>query len=136
MQELKSEMERYIMSYEDNLIQIQTRDLKLKKEKKKMTEAQSKMKDVDKAIENALKPNKQSIIDLQAALGLLKLEKERKEAETAELQKEVSRLQAALAGGDAEGKAHVEVQTDIGAEFFADRGRARKGEGNEQSPGD
>lgn len=54
---LKAEMERYIMSYEDGLVQIQARDLKLKKEKKKMAEAQSKMKDVDKAIANALKPS-------------------------------------------------------------------------------
>ena len=36
---LKAEMERYIMSYEDGLVQIQARDLKLKKEKKKMAEA-------------------------------------------------------------------------------------------------
>ena len=54
---LKAEMERYIMSYEDGLVQIQARDLKLKREKKKMAEAQSKMKDVDKAIANALKPS-------------------------------------------------------------------------------
>jgi len=54
---LKAEMERYIMSYEDGLVQIQARDLKLKREKKRMAEAQSKMKDVDKAIANALKPS-------------------------------------------------------------------------------
>jgi hypothetical protein len=36
---LKAEMERYIMSYEDGLVQIQARDLKLKKEKKRMAEA-------------------------------------------------------------------------------------------------
>ena len=54
---LKAEMERYIMSYEDGLVQIQARDLKLKREKKRMAEAQSKMKDVDKAIANALQPS-------------------------------------------------------------------------------
>ena len=57
MLEVKAEMERYIMSYEDGLGQIQVRDFKLKREKKRMAEAQSKMKDVDKAIANALKPS-------------------------------------------------------------------------------
>jgi hypothetical protein len=39
MLEVKAEMERYIMLYEDGLGQIQARDLKLKREKKRMAEA-------------------------------------------------------------------------------------------------
>lgn len=108
-----------------------------------MAEAQSKMRDVDKAIANALKPSKQNILDLEAALGLLKLEHERGEAKVKELQEEVGRLQAALAEKDEKAGevAHAQVQTDVGAEFFdagaiTKHGRAKHGMSNDLSPSD
>ena len=108
------------MSYEDNLIQVRSRDLKLREERRKFNEAKAKMKDVDKAIENALKPSKKEIIDIEAKMGLLKLEREGKNAEINELKMDVERLELALEGVGEE-KVDAEVQTDIGAEFFIEQ---------------
>lgn len=76
-------------------------------------------------------------------MGLLKLEHEREETTVAELQQEVDRLQAALAEKDegAGETAHVQVQTDLGAEFFdagaiAKHGKLKHGMSNDLSPSD